>query len=69
MDSRASLNESVRHTGARGRDRREDDEVEDMEDTERWMDKRESGVGAPSSIVTARWPAVVVIQRIDPGSL
>jgi hypothetical protein len=26
------------------------------------------GVGAPSSIVTAHWPAVVVIQRIDPGS-
>ncbi len=49
MHLRASPNESVRRTGARetgarGRDRREDDEVEDMVDmvdTERRIDERE----------------------------
>ncbi|KAF8496843.1 hypothetical protein F5888DRAFT_1634860 [Russula emetica] len=41
MHLRASPNESVHRTGARGRDRREDDEVKDMVDTERRMDERE----------------------------
>ena len=42
MHLRTSPNESVRGTGARGRDfREEDDEVEDTVDTERRMDERE----------------------------
>jgi hypothetical protein len=40
-DLRVSPNESARRTGARGRDRREDDEVKDKVDTERRMDERE----------------------------
>jgi hypothetical protein len=40
MHMQASLNESARCTGARGRDRREEDEVDvDMVDTERWSAK------------------------------
>lgn len=44
MHLRASPNESVRRTGARGRDRRDDDEVVDMVDmvdAERRLDERE----------------------------
>ena len=41
MHFRASPNESVRRTGARGRDCREDEEVVDMVDTERRMDERD----------------------------
>ena len=41
MHLRASPNEPVRGTGARGRNCREDDDVEDMVDTERRMDERE----------------------------
>ena len=39
---RASPQESARRTGARGRDRREDDEVVDIVDTERRRDEREA---------------------------
>jgi hypothetical protein len=42
MDLRVSPNESACRTGARGRDRKEEDEVEDKVDTERRMDEREA---------------------------
>jgi len=46
IDLQVSLNESVRHTGARGRDRREEEELVDMVDMvdmERRIDERDGG--------------------------
>jgi hypothetical protein len=41
MDLQVSPNKPVCRTGARGRDRREEDKVEDKVDTEWWMDEHE----------------------------
>ena len=43
IDLQVSLNELVRHTGARGRDCREDDELVDKVDMERRTDERSGG--------------------------
>ena len=51
MDLQYLPNESVCHTGARRRDCRGDDEVEDMEDTEWWMDERKAALSIETSAV------------------